>query len=83
MGDRAGAMIVGYTGFIPGKSADNVFGYTYAKENELSQLIKHQQATEKDTRVSCYREGRRPPTGHIDHNGYRPYGAGSGVDSTG
>jgi len=83
MGDRAGAMVVGYTGFVPGKAADNVFGHTYAKENEISQLIKHQQAADKQQRVLAYREGRRPPTGHLDYSGYQPYGAGSGLDSTG
>jgi len=83
LGDRGGALIPGYTGYIPGKAADNVFGYTYAKENELSQLIKHQQARDKQQRVNSYREGRRPPTGHLDYSGYRDYGAGGGLDSTG
>lgn len=83
MGDRAGSMIVGYTGFIPGKSADGVFGHTYKMENEMSQLIKHQQATDKQARIRAYRDGKRPPTGHIDHSGYQAYGAGSGLDSTG
>lgn len=83
VGDRAGALLPGYTGFIPGKSADNVFGHTFAKENEISQLHKHAQAADKSKRIAAYREGRRPPTGHLDYAGYHDYGAGSGLDSIG
>lgn len=83
MGDRVGALIPGYTGFIPGKQADNVFAHTYARENELAQLIKHRQAADKHQRIESYRQGRRPPTGHLDYAGYHDYGAGSGLESTG
>lgn len=83
MGERPGIYVPGYTGYIPGKEADNVFGHTYGRENEVAQLIKHQHAADEQCRVNAYRQGQRPPTGHLDYSGYHAYGSGSGLDSTG
>lgn|ERR1719399_256203 len=83
LAERAGTYVLGYTGFIPGKYADNVFGHTAGRENELSQLIKGRQAADRERKCRAYREGRRPPTGHIDHAGYHSYGSGGGIDSRG
>jgi hypothetical protein len=40
---RPGLDIVGYTGFVPGKHADNIYGRTFSKANSLSQEIKRLQ----------------------------------------
>lgn len=37
---RPGVDIPGYSGYIPGKYADNVFGQTHARANHISQAIK-------------------------------------------
>jgi len=47
LGDRVGAEIVGYTGYIPGKYSDNVFGHVFARSNHISQLLKQEQMREK------------------------------------
>ena len=43
LGFRPGYDIVGYTGFVPGKHSDNVFGQTFSRSNLLSQEIKRSQ----------------------------------------
>merc|ERR550514_2400629 len=50
LGDRTGSDIVGYTGYIPGKYADNVFGHVFARSNHISQLLKQEQMQEKHER---------------------------------
>ncbi|CAE7505546.1 unnamed protein product [Symbiodinium pilosum] len=59
-GPAPGAEVPGYTGFIPGRYADNVMGTTFAKGAELSFIIKNQQMAERLHRVQCYRQGERP-----------------------
>jgi hypothetical protein len=34
---RPGLDVVGYTGFVPGKNAGNIFGQTYSQSNYSSQ----------------------------------------------
>ncbi|CAJ1342536.1 unnamed protein product [Effrenium voratum] len=59
-GPAPGAEIPGYTGFIPGRYANNVIGSTYAKSAELAFLVKNQQMAERLHRVQCYRRGEHP-----------------------
>mmetsp|Transcript_32274 Transcript_32274/g.66528 ORF Transcript_32274/g.66528 Transcript_32274/m.66528 type:complete len:215 (+) Transcript_32274:10-654(+) len=59
-GPAPGAEIPGYTGFIPGRYADNVMGTTFAKGAELAFLVKNQQMADRLHRVQCYRQGERP-----------------------
>jgi hypothetical protein len=42
---RPGLDVTGYTGFVPGKYADNVFGKTFANSNFASQKLKRKQST--------------------------------------
>ncbi|KAF4695061.1 hypothetical protein FOZ60_005799 [Perkinsus olseni] len=48
LGDRSGADIPGYGGYIPGKYSDNVFGQVFANANRVAQAIKLQQAMDRD-----------------------------------
>jgi len=75
-----GTEVPGYTGFVPGRHVDNVFGQSNAKAAETAYLIKGRQQAERQHRVEHYRQGRRPPTGEIDYAGYRTIVAPSGVD---
>lgn len=59
-GPAPGAEVPGYTGFVPGRYANNVIGSTFAKGAELAFLVKNQQMTERLHRVQCYRQGDRP-----------------------
>ncbi|CAE7634325.1 unnamed protein product [Symbiodinium necroappetens] len=59
-GPAPGAEIPGYTGFIPGRYADNVMGTTFAKGAELAFIVKNQQMADRLHRVQCYRQGERP-----------------------
>eukprot|EP00434_Breviolum_minutum_P033807 symbB.v1.2.029915.t1/scaffold3323.1/size59064/1 len=59
-GPSPGAEVPGYTGFVPGRYANNVIGATFAKGGELAFLVKNQQMAERLHRVSCYRRGERP-----------------------
>lgn len=44
---RRGYDMVGYTGFVPGKYADNVFGHVFTRTNAISAMIKGVQFDEK------------------------------------
>ncbi|CAD7956039.1 unnamed protein product [Amoebophrya sp. A25] len=44
---KRGTDIPGYTGFIPGKYADGVFGHVYARSNNVSQLLKQRQYVDR------------------------------------
>ncbi|CAD7957250.1 unnamed protein product [Amoebophrya sp. A120] len=44
---RRGTDVPGYTGFIPGKYADGVFGHVYARGNNISQLLKQRQYVDR------------------------------------
>eukprot|EP00397_Hematodinium_sp_SG-2012_P059923 GEMP01077430.1.p1 GENE.GEMP01077430.1~~GEMP01077430.1.p1 ORF type:complete len:211 (+),score=42.95 GEMP01077430.1:28-633(+) len=44
---RRGYDMVGYTGFVPGKYANNVFGHVFTRTNAISSLIKGVQFEEK------------------------------------
>mmetsp|Transcript_63460 Transcript_63460/g.100908 ORF Transcript_63460/g.100908 Transcript_63460/m.100908 type:complete len:190 (-) Transcript_63460:29-598(-) len=59
-GPAPGAEVPGYTGFVPGRYANNVIGSTFAKGAELAFLVKNQQMAERLHRVQCYRQGDRP-----------------------
>mmetsp|Transcript_21710 Transcript_21710/g.65260 ORF Transcript_21710/g.65260 Transcript_21710/m.65260 type:complete len:209 (-) Transcript_21710:72-698(-) len=81
LGPHPGTTVPGYMGFVPGRHADNVVGQTCARGAETAWMIKAQQAQERQQRYEAYRRGERPPTGTVNHAGYRPLGA-IGVDST-
>ena len=51
---RPGFDVVGYTGYVPGKSADNVFGETFARADFSSQHIRKQAVSSE-------------PRGHTDY----------------
>jgi hypothetical protein len=53
---RAGLDVTGYTGFIPGKYADNVFGRTFANANFASQNLKRKQNVEDPMLHDAYVE---------------------------
>mmetsp|Transcript_110895 Transcript_110895/g.236867 ORF Transcript_110895/g.236867 Transcript_110895/m.236867 type:complete len:196 (+) Transcript_110895:101-688(+) len=42
--DRRGATIPGYTGYIPAKTATNVFGTTFANSNTVATQVRREQA---------------------------------------
>ncbi|CAE7798766.1 UTR2 [Symbiodinium sp. CCMP2456] len=46
-GPAPGAEIPGYTGFIPGRYADNVMGTTFAKGAEVAFIVKNQQMADR------------------------------------
>lgn len=44
---RRGTDIPGYTAFVPGKYADGVFGHVFARANNISQLLKQRQYSDR------------------------------------
>eukprot|EP00405_Crypthecodinium_cohnii_P025226 CAMPEP_0206489618 /NCGR_PEP_ID=MMETSP0324_2-20121206/43396_1 /ASSEMBLY_ACC=CAM_ASM_000836 /TAXON_ID=2866 /ORGANISM="Crypthecodinium cohnii, Strain Seligo" /LENGTH=201 /DNA_ID=CAMNT_0053969429 /DNA_START=151 /DNA_END=752 /DNA_ORIENTATION=+ len=74
-GPRPGMEVPGYTGFCPGRYADNVMAQTHARGGETAFQHKKNQEQERVTRVNYYRQGIRPPTGNADYGGYRSTGA--------
>merc|ERR550514_134130 len=44
---RDGYNVPGYTGFVPGKYADNVFGHVFARINATSTVVKQDQARDR------------------------------------
>mmetsp|Transcript_121242 Transcript_121242/g.377426 ORF Transcript_121242/g.377426 Transcript_121242/m.377426 type:complete len:204 (-) Transcript_121242:25-636(-) len=81
IGPAPGSSIPGYMGFVPGRYSDNVMGQTAARGAETAWMFKAHQAEERERRLESYRRGERPPTGGLDHSGYRSLGAPIGVDS--
>mmetsp|Transcript_77710 Transcript_77710/g.173942 ORF Transcript_77710/g.173942 Transcript_77710/m.173942 type:complete len:192 (-) Transcript_77710:60-635(-) len=80
-GPAPGMGIPGYMGFVPGRYADNVIGQTSARGAETAWCMKEFQMDERQQRVQAYRRGERPPTGSLDHAGYRSLGSSIGIDS--
>mmetsp|Transcript_72553 Transcript_72553/g.212832 ORF Transcript_72553/g.212832 Transcript_72553/m.212832 type:complete len:203 (+) Transcript_72553:73-681(+) len=80
-GPRPGSEVPGYTGFVPGRKADNVLGVTVARGAETSHLIKTFQNAEQDHKRAHYAQGVRPPTGYMDYSGYRSQILAPGVDT--
>lgn len=76
-----GMEIPGYTGFVPGRCAENVLGQSCARGAETAWIIQSHQKDERQQRVASYRRGERPPTGVADYSGYRSLGGPIGVDS--
>merc|ERR1711869_49220 len=56
---RDGYNVPGYTGFVPGKYADNVHGHVFGRVNQISKVIKGEQAIDRA-------KWRVPRYGHPD-----------------
>lgn len=64
---RDGYNVPGYTGFVPGKYADNVHGHVFARTNQISKVIKGEQSIDRAAwRVPRYGH----PDGVLGHSGY-------------
>jgi hypothetical protein len=64
---RDGYNVPGYTGFIPGKCADNVHGHVFARSNQISKVVKGEQSIDRASwRVPRY----GMPDGVLGHSGY-------------
>jgi len=64
---RDGYNVPGYTGFIPGKCADNVHGHVFARSNQISKVVKGEQSIDRAAwRVPRY----GMPDGVLGHSGY-------------
>lgn len=64
---RDGYNVPGYTGFIPGKYADNVHAQVFGRVNQIAKVIKGEQAIDRAKwRVPRYGH----PDGVLGHSGY-------------
>lgn len=64
---RDGYNVPGYTGFIPGKYADNIHGHVFARTNQISKVVKGEQSIDRAAwRVPRYGH----PDGVVGHSGY-------------
>lgn len=70
---RRGFDMVGYTGFVPGKYAQNVFGHVFTRTNAIASILKAEQFDEKKNWIDDLR-ARGPPlpsgTGVVGYTGY-------------
>ena len=70
---RPGLDVVGYTGFVPGKHAGNVFGQTYSQSNYTSQKLHKPISNRERTRVAETLNIFNKMQPSSDHGNYEMY----------
>lgn len=57
---RKGTNVPGYSGFVPGRFADNVFGHSQARCASISLVLKKQQLKQKNSHAAVWQAPHHP-----------------------